>query len=478
MTKRFYLIMIFQFLTLNISFAQISAGDISSDMNSLLDFKRISVTIGGEFIVNGSFTSSTTERVDEFISRIYNQYRMAMLAATKDRRSLIEFRQEIDEYALRGIIIKNRDGVEQKIDLQKFRLTADFNNNPFLSNDDVIIFPPMDWERNFIEVDGAVNRPIQFQFVEGDRLSDALLFARGINDAYENNFEIEVTRLNYEGTLSEVFSVTIDENPLLKRADRIRVVANETLKRDFKVLVEGEVNKPGYIYITKDQTTIKEVIEKAGGFKETADLTNSELIRNYTVRANLTLPTSNRRRAFTIDGLDQEIDLLMMNRMADIETEDSLSLIFDNQLRNAKSIVTVDFKEVLNDSSDNSKFIVKDDDIIVIPEISNLVYVFGQVMNPGYIEYIPERKSNYYISMAGGTGNRAKDEIYLIKGKTRAWIDMTDDDNVYEIESGDYIWVPKDIPRNFDYYLNRTSLITGIIGGVATVVLLFTQLGK
>jgi protein involved in polysaccharide export with SLBB domain len=167
----------------------------------------------------------------------------------------------------------------------------------------------------------------------------------------------------------------------------------------------------------------------------------------------------------------------MMNRMAVIETEDSLSLIYDNQLRNSKSIVTVVFTDVLNDTSDNSKFIVKDGDIIIVPEISNLVYVFGQVMNPGYIDFVPKRDFRYYIESAGGTGERAKDEIYLIKGKTRAWIDMTSDD-VYNIESGDYIWVPKDIPRNFDYYLNRTALISGIIGSVATVVLLLTQLGK
>ena len=77
----------------------------------------------------------------------------------------------------------------------------------------------------------------------------------------------------------------------------------------------------------------------------------------------------------------------MMNRMADIETEDSLSLIYDNQVRNSKSIVSVDFQEVLDDSSENSRFIVKDGDIIFIPEITNLIYVFGQVMNPGYIDY-------------------------------------------------------------------------------------------
>ena len=455
--------------------AQVSMND--GALNQMYALQKISVTIGGEFIVNGSYQALSTERIDEFITRIYNQYRIALLSTSTDQRSLLELRQEIDEFAKRGIVLKHSDGTEQIVDLAKFRLTADYSQNPYLLNDDVIIFPQLDWERNFIEVEGAVNKPIQFQFIEGDRLSDALLFARGINPAYDENYRIEITRLSYDGTDEEVVEVNLEDDLVLNRADRIRIIAKETQKRDFKVLIEGEVNKPGYIYITKDQTTIKEVIEKAGGFKKNADLVNSELIRNYAVTQTVNLPYENRRRAFTIRGLNQSIDLLMMNRMAVIETEDSLSLIYDNQLRNSKSIVTVDFTNVLNDTSDNSRFIVKDGDIIIVPEISNLVYVFGQVMNPGYIDFVPQRDFRYYLESAGGTGERAKDEIYLIKGKTRAWIDMTSDD-VYNIESGDYIWVPKDIPRNFDYYLNRTALISGIIGSVATVVLLLTQLGN
>jgi protein involved in polysaccharide export with SLBB domain len=363
--------------------------------------------------------------------------------------------------------------------LKKFRLTADFNENPYLLNGDVLIFPQIDWDRNFIEVEGAVNKPVQFQFVKGDRLKCAILFARGISSAYENIDKIEITRLSYDGMNEEIIEVSLDENAVLKRGDRIRVVANETQKRDFKVLVGGEVNKPGYVYITKNKTTIKEVIEKAGGFKENADLINAELIRgtlqskNNKSKNSKAQPFQNRRRAFDLQAFSLETDMLMMNRMSDILPEDSLSLIQDNQLRNAKSIVTVDFREVLNDSSDNSKFIVKDGDIIYIPEITDLVYVYGQVMNPGYIDYVDSVDYTYYIDKTGGIGGRAKDEVYLIKSKTRAWIDMTDEENQYIIESGDYIWVPKDIPRNFDYYLIKTARIASVVAAVATVILLF-----
>ena len=116
---------------------------------------------------------------------------------------------------------------------------------------------------------------------------------------------------------------------------------------------------------------------------------------------------------------------------------------------------------------------LKDGDIIYIPEVSDLVYVYGQVMNPGYVDYSSGNSYMYYIEKAGGVGNAAKSEVYLIKGKTRAYIDMTDEDYQYTIESGDYIWVPKELPRTFDFYLTRTARIAAVVAAAATVYLAF-----
>jgi len=461
-------------VTITLNAQTLNAQDVNNlQQSSFAALNKISVTIGGEFITNGTFPAATTERVDEFITRYYNQFRLAYLTSSTDARSFNQLKAELNEYAERGIVLKHFDGTEQLIDLQKFRLTANYNENPYLLNGDVLIFPKVDWHRNFIEVEGAVNKPTQFQFVEGDDLLTAILFANGINPAYENVNTIEITRLSYDGMNEKIIVNSLEDNPKLKRGDRIRVIANETQKRDFKVLIEGEINKPGYIFITKDNTTIKEIIEKAGGFKESADLNNGELIRSNSITNTTNTPFQDRKRAFNIRALNKGTDLLMMVRMADIEAEDSLSLIYDNKLRNAKSIVTVDFNKVLDDSSENSKFIVKDGDIIYIPEITNLVNVFGQVMNPGFVDFVKGQDYNYYISKSGGLGGRAKDAVFLIKNKTRAWIDMTVEDNNYIIESGDYIWVPKDIPRNFDHYLTRVSKIAAVIAGVATVFLIF-----
>ncbi|MBK7105833.1 MAG: SLBB domain-containing protein [Ignavibacteriae bacterium] len=463
---------LFLILFVNSLEAQISLNDGgSSSSNSILTLQQISVTIGGEFIVNGTFPASSTERVDHFLSRLYNEAKVRSISSVSEvyQKQLLE--EEFAKFAWRGIKLIRVSGDEIFLDLAKFRLTGDFKYNPYLKNDDVIVFPALDLSRNFIEITGAVNKielenkfePFRFQFLEGDKLSDAIQFAQGINLAYENVKFAEISRLNYNGLSEEIILVNISDDTNLHAGDRIRILADDTQKKNFKILIEGEVNQPGYVYITKDNTTIKEIIEKVGGFKLGADLDRAELIRG----ANI----------YNSPIFSERFETIMMQRMANIEIEDSLSFLVDNELRYSRGNLSIDFKNILDSNSLDSKFIVKDRDYIFVPEKVNLVYVFGQVASPGYIEFVDGKNIDYYIEKAGGIGKTAKGEIYLIEGTTRSWIEI-DEDVSYDIKPGDYIWLPKEPHRSFNYYLNQIGSIAGIVGGVATVIVLLLQLKK
>src|SRR5690606_10801769 len=75
----------------------------------------------------------------------------------------------------------------------------------------------------------------------------------------------------------KVIPVDLSSNYPLERGDRIIVIADETQKKEFSVTVLGEVKNPGKIPITKNTTTLKEVIQKAGGVTEHASLHRSKL---------------------------------------------------------------------------------------------------------------------------------------------------------------------------------------------------------
>ncbi len=146
----------------------------SKDQQSLLNFSGISVTIGGSFPLTGSFPAVMTERVDQFVTRIYNEAVSRSIANAQEEALLDKLKKDLTKYSLRGITLKRSTGEETTIDLEKFRLYGDFKNNPYLKNDDVLIFPPYDIERNFFTINGAVNEPGKYFYVEGDKLSDAI----------------------------------------------------------------------------------------------------------------------------------------------------------------------------------------------------------------------------------------------------------------------------------------------------------------
>lgn len=459
MSKLYIKFCIFMLL---ISGTIVAQQDKTTTLEKLLpSTSAISVTIGGTFIVNGTFPAIPNERVDQFVTRIYNTARENAMAVDKENPNrLSDLKKELATYAKRNIQLLRANGSKIMLDLEKFRYTGDFKNNPYLQNDDVLIFPKVDMDHNFVGISGAVNKETIFQFVDGDRLSDALLFADGLNKAYENIKSVEINRLSYDGEKLQKLVCNISEDPILQRGDRVIVLADETQRKNFFVLVAGEVSRPGKIPITHNSTTLKEIVDAVGGFRSTADLNRAELIRG----AN----------AFRSVVFTEEFEAMMMQRMANISPEDSSSFLIDNKLRFARGNGTIDFSKISDTNSQASKFVVKDGDYIYIPEKVNLVYVFGQVNIPGYIQYKEGENYSYYITKAGGKGITAKDDIYVIKGKTRSWIKIDDDVKVV-IEPGDYIWIPKTTPRNFSFYLQRVTAISSIIGTIATLVLVFAQ---
>ena len=169
--------MIKKLLLLLLIWTGIAASQILNDNlqnNSLLSNATISVTVGGTFPFKGTFPELITERLDEFITRLYNEAVDLTLRTTNDLELYREAKEQVAHFSLRGIKLKRITGEETIIDLQKFRLNGNFENNPYLKNDDVIIFPPYDISTNFISVSGVVHSPGSFYYVEGDRLSDKI----------------------------------------------------------------------------------------------------------------------------------------------------------------------------------------------------------------------------------------------------------------------------------------------------------------
>ncbi len=452
------------FFLVFISFAIAQTNLRLTNTQDFQQFQKISVTISGDFPVNGTYAASINERLDEFITRIFEAERQVLKASTQPNLA------NKLRYATRNIRLI-RDGKTQTIDLHKYRMKGDLSNNPFLKDNDIIIFPRNDIDFNYISVEGAVNKPGKFLYVKGDKLKDAIELSLGFNEAFDKIDKILV----YRSSSNTPITLTTQQLDFeLKPADRIIVKADFDSKKDRRVLVIGEVKNPGYIPINTNNNNIKDILLAAGGLKETADTFNIELFKNSplfynyqsTVDLNLDQLYLNEYR---IQEMRSIIELLELERMAYLYPEDTLGFHNDLKLRQQKNAYMVNYYEIKGDTIINS---ISDGDVIVVNKLPDNVYVFGHTNFVGNIKFSPNQDVYYYLNLADGIGDYArKNEIYLIRYKTKQWTNINDTKEKIIVERGDYIWIPKEARRDFNYYTQRIAAVAQIVSALTTTVI-------
>ena len=72
------------------------------------------------------------------------------------------------------------------------------------------------------------------------------------------------------------------------------------------------------------------------------------------------------------------------------------------------------FQQIIKNPRSNRNFQVQDGDEILIIRKPNLVYVNGEVNNPGICKFVPGKRLRYYISATGGyTPDADKGNVFV-----------------------------------------------------------------
>jgi len=419
---------------------------------TLVSPRRFVITVSG--VGQGQYPTSAIMRASSIISFIFSDSLSLSKSGTQPfERSL---------FSLRNIILKRKNGGQQRIDLYKYFATQDERYNPFLREGDVLVLQKYDWEGKFLAIQGAVQFPGIFEYIEGDDLETAMQLSRGVTSV-ANMDSITISRMDASATKMEKMIVKYEDNKTLKLEanDRIYVNAYSEQRRDFKVLVLGQVVRPGNYPITLNTTKLSDIINESGGLLPNSYLPNSEVYRKIDT---FFIQTKNR------DTLEN----VYTRRLNDIVSNKEEKESFDQDLLYKIGRVNVDFDKLAN--GDNSQDItLKDGDIIYIADNSKEIYVYGQVNRPGFVPYKEGADAQYYIDAAGGYGERAdEDEVRVIKFKTREWLEK--DEAV--IQSSDFVYVPRVIKRDFAYDIDLISKVAGVIVSVITLTLLVIQSQK
>ncbi len=182
---------------------------------------------------------------------------------------------------------------------------------------------------------------------------------------------------------------------------------------------------PGWYKINKNTTTLKEMIEEAGGFLEEASLTEASI-----------------SRMMDVEETDPEFDRLKLIP-SDKMTEDEYDY-FKAKSRQHSGRVVVDFVKLFQNNDLKENIILRKNDVINVPEKKDYIIMLGQFVNPGKIIFDSLLTINDYINLAGGFGWRALEgDVRIIRAKTGEWVDADED---VLLQPGDTIWAPEDPP--------------------------------
>ena len=360
----------------------------------------------------------------------------------------------LPSYVARNITVIHRDGAAETVDLERAKYANEPEADPTVREGDEIIVPSEPPAFTTISIGGAVRRPATLFFRSGDKLSMLLRAGHGLRDDADRT---NVILTSPDGARQ---TVAVNERDELAGSDVAlqsgsTVIVGFTPKTAAKsqglVEITGEVANPGTYPVAVHQTRLKDLVDMAGGFTENAYLPLAYVVRREKRRPNVEIEKP---------GWEQL-------QYTDLTFEDTSRLIIHSALK--RPVASVDFVKTFRDNSAADNITLADGDIIVVPENPRRVYVYGQVLQPGYVEFSPGKRLGWYVERAGGYAAGAVISLSrIIKGKNKVW--MEDRDNVF-VEAGDEVYVapPTNKPAGYDLQLYA------FIGTVLTTLAFLTS---
>ncbi len=363
----------------------------------------------------------------------------------------------------RNITLK-RNGEIIKLDLLKFLVLGIENSNPYLEDGDIIVVPAIKKQAHvFGAVSNRNDEDLQnsIELKDEDKVLDIIELAMGIMpSADKQNAEL----VRFIGNSSETESFNLDlsviinnpecnENLVLQNNDRIYIREIPQYHNKSYVTLIGEITYDGTYAIENNKTTLLQIITKAGGPTEDADLFNAYL-----------------QRISEEDISESEYEQLRKTRADDMSHLEYR--YFRNKLTEKIGVFAKNFDPLWSNKEIEYDISLKDRDVIYFPAKTVAIKISGEVANPGLISHDPELNYLEYIELAGGlTGKAWEINIKIIRAKTGEWIKPNKNTKLYP---GDTIFIPR--KERFSYYWPYIQETIAFITGLATSIIVIRSL--
>jgi protein involved in polysaccharide export with SLBB domain len=329
-----------------------------------------------------------------------------------------------------------------------------------------------------VRISGEVRSPGEFTYAENMTVESLIILANGLREG-ASPLRIEVARrvtaADSSGTnnqIAKVFTVDVDpqltsnlKNFVLKPFDVIMVYKQPGYEKQALIRVEGEVTYPGPYVIQDKGEKISDIIKKAGGLTPSANPDGSTLRRHY-----IALLGVNKNTVDTAT-LAQE----HTQRLNVIKRSFSDSTTTETDLRN--NTIGINLKEILDKPGSTTDLVLKDGDVLIIPQAQQIVQVNGEVHVPSGIVYSKGNSFRQYVLDAGGyTSNAQRSEGYIIypNGSVRGSHKFLFFNSHPNVKPGSEIFIPKK-PLRRGISLAEFATILSAIGSIVILGILSSK---
>jgi protein involved in polysaccharide export with SLBB domain len=350
--------------------------------------------------------------------------------------------------ARRNIVLRRASGETLLLDLVPFLQNGDLRANPTLREGDALVVPVVD---RIVQVLGRVAFPAAYEFREGESLADLLRMANGGGGFPASAADtLRMTRFTDAGerqvmVLSRAEAMGARGRALTVRPyDAVFVPEVSNFRQQKTATVFGQVRRPGVYPIQPDTTTVRELVEMAGGFTPQASLVAGTLRRT---------PELGLRRPL--------IELVSDSAL----TPDERQVRAIAQADSGQAFVVIDFEQLFLHGADAFNQRIQNGDQLVIPRLRHEVTVLGAVLRPGIVEYRQGASFEDYVQLAGGYSRRAdRGGVALIRAGLGNQLQARD---VWYPQPGDQVVVPF-APRRAA--LERLRSINAFVTAIATTL--------
>jgi protein involved in polysaccharide export with SLBB domain len=335
--------------------------------------------------------------------------------------------------SVRHVQVSIGSEASREVDLLRFELRGDLDQNPYVQDRMRIHVPP---RTASVALAGAVLRPGEYELGPQRSLRELLDLTGGLAPSGAGS-DARLTRIGPDGRKE---TVSIDLRGALVPPADVSLQGADTV-------------------FVPPLSVLQDVVEVRGAFIGAAESSKTITAGKSTIVQRFELAQGERVK-----------DIVVKAGGAAAYADLRLAFIDRAGFTGPRQRVPIDMQRLLVEKDETQNVLLQNGDVLTLPVVEDKVYVVGEVRAPGAHDFRPDLTPREYVALAGGPGNRARVASTMVTFRNGRTYPMAD---APPLEAGTVVTVPEVAVKWWQDYVQIASLIASLVTAYTGIFILF-----